>query len=172
MWPVAISRLVDTRTQKHCRIQRGTRYPLLFRVSLLHLDPGPTVRVGRNRVLNPNLFNGPPSWAQRPRSRWLSLRIRVHVQRHPPEGLDEASDYCRHFVVCELLSEADPGSGVEWKEDEGVRDEVLLDSFIQEPFRVELFRCRELRLLMSHGDRECYERELTIGTPEILSPMH
>ena len=155
------------------RVQRGTHFhALLFLVSLLHLDPDPTIRKGRDSRLDPNLLNGLPSRAQRPRSRRLSFRIRVHVQRYPLEGLDEASDHCGRFAVCELLSEANPRSGIEWKEDEGVGNEVLLDPFIQEPVRIERFRCRGLRLLISPEEQERYGLELTIGAPEILPPMH
>ena len=134
------------------RVQRGTHFhALLFLVSLLHLDPDPTIRKGRDGRLDPNLLNGLPSWAQRPRSRRLSFRIRVHVQRYPLEGLDEASDHCGRFAVCELLSETNSRSGIEWEEDEGVGNEVLLDSFVQEPIRIELFRYRGLRLPTSRS---------------------
>ena len=134
------------------RVQRGTHFhALLFLVSLLHLDPDPTIRKGRDGRLDPNLLNGLPSWAQRPRSRRLSFRIRVHVQRYPLEGLDEASDHCGRFAVCELLSETNSRSGIEWKEDEGVGNEVPLDSFIQEPVRIEFFRYRGLKLPTSRS---------------------
>ena len=142
---VAINRLTGARTHTYCRIQCGTRrYSLLFRASLLHLDPDPTVRIDCDHRFDPNLFDGLPSWTRGPHGWRLSLRIRVHVQRHPLEGLSDASNYRGHFVVCELLSETNPRSSVEWKEDEGIGNEVLLDSFIQEPVGIEIFRCRGL----------------------------
>jgi len=161
----------DTRT--HHRIQCDIHFhDLLFRVNLLHLDPNPTVRIHRYVRFYPNLLNGSPSWAQRPRNWRLSLGIRVHVQRYFLEGLNEANDYRRRFVVCELLSETNPWSGIERKEDEGVWDKVLLDSFIQEPVRVEVFRCRGWKLLTSHEEYDFCKQELTIGTPQIFSSLH
>ena len=113
-----------------------------FRVGFLHLHPNPTIRICCDIRLYPNLFNRLPSPAQRPCCRWFSFRIRIHVQRYSLESLNQASNYRRCLVVCELLSKADSWSGVKWEENEGVRNEVLLDSFIQEPVRIELFRCR------------------------------
>jgi len=145
---------------------------LLFWVSLLHLDPDPTIRIGRDLRLDPNLFDGLPSWSRRPRGRGLRLRIRVHIQRYPFERLDEASNYRGRFVVCELLSEANSWSGVEREEDEGIRDEVLLDSFIQEPVRIEFFRCRGPRSPTIPEGQNNYDGELTVRTPEVLPSMH
>ena len=118
-----------------------------FRVSFLHLDPNPTIPMCCDIRLYPNLFNGPPPLAQRPCRRWFSFRIRIHVQRYSLESLNQASNYHRRLVVCELLSNANSWSGVEWEKDEGIRSEVLLESFIQEPVRIELFRCRGLESL-------------------------
>ena len=128
--------------------KRGTRVLIRsFSVGLSHLDPHPTVRKRGDIRFHPNLFNNLPPLTQRPCSRWLGLRIRVHIQRYILESLDQANDYRRRFVVCELLSKANSWPSVERKKDERVRNEVLLDTFIQEPVRIEFFRCGGLLLL-------------------------
>jgi hypothetical protein len=45
-----------------------------------------------------------------------------------------------------LLSETNSRPGIEREEDERVRNEVLLDSFVQEPVRIEFFRCRAVEI--------------------------
>jgi hypothetical protein len=55
------------------------------------------------------------------------------------EVLEKANEEERHFVVGELLAEANPGSSVEGEENEGVVGEILSEPLVEETVRVETF---------------------------------
>ena len=88
--------------------------------------------------LNPNLLYRPPSICRHPSGRGLSFWVRVHVERNRLERLRDPHNEGGGLVVGELLAEAYTRAGVEGEEDEGIGNEVFLDSVVDETVRVKL----------------------------------
>ena len=73
-------------------------------------------------------------------------------------------------MIAYLLPEADARPGVEWEEDERVRREVLVQTFVQEPVGIE-FKCYT-RNGEDSGFIPPKGISLTIRSPVVFAAMH
>ena len=85
-----------------------------------------------------DLIHTLPSRLTSPLSRRLArFRLSFWRQLKAGEILEKANEEERHFIVGELLAEANSGSSVEGEEDEGIVGEILSKSLVEEAVRVE-----------------------------------
>ena len=87
---------------------------------------------------NPNLLDRLPSTRRHPSGRGLGFWARVHVKRNRFERLRDPRYEGGGLIVGELLAEAYTRASVEGEEDEGIGNEVFLDSVVNEAVWVKL----------------------------------
>lgn len=84
-----------------------------------------------------------------------SLRLRIRIEGDTVEVLQQSDQEEGHLVVSKLLTEADPGTCIEGKENERIRNEVLLHSLVDEPVRIKFVRIRAPQVLSTVHDDGC-----------------
>jgi hypothetical protein len=75
------------------------------------------------------------------------------------------------YVCVYLLSKTYTGSCVERTEDEGVRDQIFLYSFIQEPIRIK-YECWKSKVNRSTNHEFEPICDHTVRAPQVCSTMH